>query len=318
MNPMKLMIKIPVLLIVPILLIGSGCTLVEQLMPNRNLPPEAAEFARQLGISEAEALRRLEAQGEIGELNRALQEGEPETFAGLWIRHDPVFRVMVAFTEDEEQTIRPYLEDIPWAGFVELRRFTYSLRELEAAQQQAIQSANALGLSTISYLSVPENRVTIEVGNPDLFLEEMRQSGWTPPEMVDVMAIDPNRLSDTLRGGVETYQGPDGETIYFPKQPPVGAYMQALLEGQLVLDPDGCLRVEAMGIYSYLVLWHHDFELRIDGDSIEILDGNGQVVAGVGEAVSMGGGGSSAGSIPDMPIEACPEPYWALGDILPR
>ena len=277
--------------------------------PGVALQADAAEYARQFGVSPDEALRRLRVQNEIDGLGAALQREQAETFAGLWIQHEPEFRLIAAFTRDGEQTIRPYLEGKTYAELVEVKTFPYSLRDLESAQQQVIKIAKELGIPITSYISVQENRVTIVVGNAELFQEEVRSAGRELPEPVELVAIDPGRLTDTLRGGIETYPRPGGGMIYFPKQPPTNAYMEALLEATLFLDPNGCLRVESGGGEARLVLWHRDFALKVEGDAIEVLNGDGQIVARVGEAVRMGGGETSASDIPGLPLSNCPGPY---------
>jgi hypothetical protein len=291
--------------------------LAEEPTPEAALRSDAAEYAEQFGVSQEEALRRFRVQDEAGELNAALQEGEPETFAGLWIQHEPDFRVVAAFTRDAEQTIQPYLEGKSWADLVEVRTFPYSLAELEAAQQQVMQASETLGVSSTSSISVTENRVVVEVGNPELFLDELQAAGLKLPETVNIVAMDPGNITSTLRGGVDTFERPDGEMIYFPRQAPTNAFMAALLQGTLALDANGCLRVEGEGGSAPLILWRHDFTLNIEGETIEVLDGAGEVVGRVGEDIRMGGGEASDQGIPGMPIEACPGPFWALGDIEP-
>jgi hypothetical protein len=250
--------------------------------PGEALLADAAEYARQFGVDQEEAVRRLELQGEIGELDATLQREEPETFAGLWIQHEPDFRVVVAFTGNGEQAIQPYLEGKSWAGLVEVKTFPHSLRELETAQQQALQVAHQLGIPVGSGIYVQENRVTIEVGNPQLFMDEVRAADLEWPARVEVVAIDPNRLSKTLRGEVETYEGPDGRTIYFPKQPAMNAYTESLVIGKLILDSNGCLGLGDEGVVTLLVIWRYDDELRFHNGVLEVLNGEGQVVGRVG------------------------------------
>jgi hypothetical protein len=82
---------------------------------------------------------RLALQDEIGELGAALEANEADTFAGLWIEHEPEYRVVVAFVGDAgEEVIRPYLQTYPaLADIIELRTAQYTLAELLAAQQEA-------------------------------------------------------------------------------------------------------------------------------------------------------------------------------------
>lgn len=291
-------------------------TTPEAIDPNDPLALDAASYAEEHGISLEEAVARFRLQETMGALGPALEANEAETFAGLWLQHEPEYRLVVAFTENGEETIRPYIAGQPYAELVEVRTHRYSQAELLSRQQEAIMLADELDLSSSSWTDIIENRVVLEVGNPALFVEAVAAAGRELPEPVEVIAIDPENLSDTLQGEVEAIIGPEGQTIYFPKQAPTNAYMEALFEGMLMLDKSGCLRAGVEGSEGSLMIWHHDFELRVTAESIEILNGAGQVVARVGEAIRMGGGeGGATINIPGMPINACRGPYWILGDI---
>ncbi len=270
-----------------------------------------------MGVSQEEALRRLQVQGEIGGLGAALEREETDTFSGLWLQHKPEFAVIAAFTRDGERTIRPYLEGKSYAGLVEVRTYPYTLIELKDAQRQAIEAAQSLGIPITSGISVQDNRVTVSVGNPELFREEVQRAGLELPEMVEIEASDPGSLTGTLRGEVVFYPGPGDSEIVFPIQAPTNVYMEALLTGTLVLDPNGCLRVQSEGGQSHLVLWRYGFSLRFEGENLEVLDEAGRVVGRAGEAVRMGGGESSPETVPGLPVETCPGPFWALGEIEP-
>jgi len=67
------------------------------------------------------------------------------------------------------------------------------------------------------------------------------------------------------------------------------AYPAALGQGTLVVQ-DGCLAMTSgSGPPSY-VLWPPNYELQRGRAGIEVVDGDGNLVAGVGEAVQLGGG----------------------------
>lgn len=283
--------------------------------------PEVQSYAEEYGITIEEAAQRLDWQNAIGDLNAALEANEAETFAGLWIEHEPEYKVVVAFTENGEGRLEPYLAGQPFASIVEVRQFEYSWAELRAVQEEltaAIQTLEPLNFS--SGIDVQNNTVTLTVANPDALLAELETAGYTLPPVVVVEAINPDDIPDDTRGGVTEYPGPDGQTIYFPRQGPAVAHMDALMQGVLALDEAGCLRVEypgmeADGELGPLVIWHHDFTLQIEGDTIEVLNGEGVVVGRVGEEVSMGGGGGNQVALPGMPLDACPGPYWILGSM---
>jgi len=82
---------------------------------------------------------------------------------------------------------------------------------------------------------------------------------------------------------------------------------------------DGCLRIDSIhGTESLLPIWPPEFGLAAEGDEIQVLDGEGQVVARAGEEVYMGGGGGSAAGLAECVLEqlpaACSGPYWIVGD----
>jgi hypothetical protein len=296
-------------------LLVNGCSVMEQAQNNRAMQVEAGMVAEQMGISRQEALRRLQLQDEIGELNARLEQEEGETFAGLWIQHEPVYRVVTAFTRDGEATIQPYIRGKSWAGLVEVRHFQHSLQELLLAQAQIHQAAAGLKIPLNSGVMVMENRVVVDAANPELLLEELEQAGVRLPDAVRVISTYTGSPPTSLRGETGEYERPDGGIVYFPKQAPSQAYLSALMEGVLELDANGCLRVDSGAGFRPVVLWHHDFSLSFSGEAIEIENGAGQIVARTGEPVSMGGGQSGGESFPGLPVKACPGPYWALGEI---
>ena len=59
---------------------------------------DAVMYAADQGVDLDEAIRRLQLQDPIGELDAELTENERDTFGGLLIQHAPEFRVVVRFT----------------------------------------------------------------------------------------------------------------------------------------------------------------------------------------------------------------------------
>ncbi|WP_339915182.1 S1 family peptidase [uncultured Brevundimonas sp.] len=58
----------------------------------------AAAYAHTYGVSESEAARRLSLQNAIADLEQEVKKTFPDRFAGLWIEHQPEFRVVVRLT----------------------------------------------------------------------------------------------------------------------------------------------------------------------------------------------------------------------------
>ncbi|WP_420642207.1 hypothetical protein [Candidatus Leptofilum sp.] len=299
---------------------GAEPDLVETAVPTSEINPDAQAFADDLGISLEEASRRLNLQDAIGEFAAALEANEADSFAGLWIQHEPEYKVVVAFVGEEgEAMIRPYLQTYPQlSDVIEIRTAQYTLAELVAVQREAFDIVAQLEpMSIAGGVDVMENRVFLTVGNPELFERAVADAGFELPPMVTVEPIDPDNIPASNSGGLDEYSGPEGQIIYFPRQAPAVAGMDALLEGTLVLDDNGCLRVQHESVSlteAPIVIWHYDFSLEISEEAITVLNGEGEPVGRVGEWTRMGGGESNAIAEPEMP-EACSGPYWILGGI---
>jgi hypothetical protein len=283
------------------------------------LQRDSAAFAADQGLALEETMQRLQFQETIGDIQPLLMADLPDTYGGLWVEQQPEYRIVIALTEGDIETIHPYLAGREWADFVEVRPVNYTLEELRADQAIASQAANSVKVAAITTVDIVNNRVELIIGNPGLFLSDLAQAGIELPETVVVLANDPEgELPDTNRGVLLEVIASDERIIHLPVQPPSGASMMALMEGTLV-EVDGCLRIED-GHYTngWLVLWPFGSDIRVGGDRVEVINEDGQPVARVGDRTRAGGGAveNSRGMagldemIPGMPIDGCPGPYW--------
>ena len=280
--------------------------------PNEALQQDAEAMATHAGISVAEAIRRLSLQDSIGELGAQLERQERETFAGLWIQHEPKYSVFVAFTRDGQETLKPYIQNTPLEELVEVRMVSVSLRELEAIQQQVMQITYELGLPFESSINVQANQVELYVTDQALWDETLQNSNRQLPEHVEtIIAYEP--LSDTLPFVLTPVPN-----LFMPQLQVRTGGMDALLQGKLVAE-EGCLRVQTSDNDSYLVIWQPDYFLNDNKGQIEILDREGQPVARLGEEIRMGGGGASGPEFDIYLREAIPSrckgPYWLMGEL---
>ena len=143
---------------------------------------DANEYARQREVSLGEAVQRLRYQDQIGEPAETLATNEPDTYAGLWIEHEPAYRIVVRFARDPEGTIRPYIEGLPFAGLVEVRGARYTLAELEDIHAQTLAQLDELDFGVSSSLSVQENRIEVYVSDRAWVESELRRAGAALPE----------------------------------------------------------------------------------------------------------------------------------------
>ena len=158
--------------------------------PERELSPieqDAQSYAEHYGVSLEEAVNRLVLQGAIGELGAEIESKEADTLAGIWIQHEPEYRVVVAFTRDGEATIDKYVQDGPLAEIVEVRTAAATLRYLEHAQMEAGRIVADLGFPISSGIDVEGNRVELYVTDRAALEEALREIGETLPNHVVII-----------------------------------------------------------------------------------------------------------------------------------
>ena len=150
---------------------------------------DARHYASDMGVDLAEAVRRLQAQRTIGELGAELEANEQLTFGGLWIQHQPEFRVVVAFTRDGEDAVRPYIQGTPLDDMVEVREVEATLVELREAQSEAGDILRQLGIRASSGIDITNNVVQLYLS--ELEKEELdaalKRSGLELPDNVEVV-----------------------------------------------------------------------------------------------------------------------------------
>lgn len=156
---------------------------------NDALARDSQFYAADFGISVEEAICRMAIQGRIGPLDAEINSGEPDTFAGLWIHHEPEFGVTVLFTENPEATLAPYVKDSDLAGIIKARKARVSLRYLKQAQRQASAMASATGIPVGSGINVPENRVELYVIDVRGFTRALQRAGSQLPDRVNIVKV---------------------------------------------------------------------------------------------------------------------------------
>ena len=250
---------------------------------------DAHEYSEHQQVGLGEAVSQLALQDEIGQLNAVLEANEQDTFAGLWIQHEPDYRIIVAFTKNGQKTIRSYIENKPWAGLVKVRPAKYTYEELQAAQRIAHSAVHQFCIDVESAIDVTQNRVELYVYDPRQVEAALQPVGIQLPASVTLIQV--NEMSS----------------------------MTALLAGELVLV-DGCLRAKNPDAdVSDVLILPPKYTLRMDGSTAEIITKDGQVVAHIGDRVDVGEG--------EIPVEAmdqcmfkklptgCLGPYWFVGSI---
>lgn len=104
----------------------------------------------------------------------------------------------------------------------------------------------------------------------------------------------------------------------FFNQEPTNVGMDALFEGEVTRDAEGCLRIG--GADRPTVIWPAGYELTERGDDLVVLDSEGRDVGTVGGAFRLGGGEVEtlhedlkvSDAVRETATERCPGRYWIV------
>lgn len=303
---------------------------------------ENALYARAYCVPVEEAERRMEIQnrGAIGPatepggpagpppdsiayVNQQLQENEADTLAGLWIRHEPDYRVMVAFTRDGPETLAEYTDD---PLFLAINRPGPTLVEARAKQESFVEDLNRLGVnwSGAGYNEATGRLEVTLAGNGDPVRAAAARGEIDLPDWIDLVEPDPFPISapppavnaERVKAYPQIGHRTDMYMSTLVGLPDIRATL-TLRNGCLMLDTD-------QG--SYVGLWqqHNSLDLS-DPNRITILNRfNGSRIA-PGDELALtgiqpdGNAIRTADQVPDLvgTSPACPGPYWLVNGYQP-
>lgn len=170
--------------------------------PGEALLQDAASYADQNRVGLDEAVRRLQLQREIGALDAALSQEERSLFAGLWIEHEPEYRVVVRFTHPVgEERLRARLAGTSLAPLVEMRRAAVSLVQLEERRAKAQQLTRQLRFPVDTDINVKDNRAEIHSNRPQTLRAALAAARAHLPDHVEIIAVSDLAKPSILLGG---------------------------------------------------------------------------------------------------------------------
>lgn len=290
----------------------------------RDRAGEPTWYARAYCVSLAEARRRAETQNRdavgpetepggppppprdsIGVISQRVETGEP-TFAGLWIQHQPDYRVVVAFTRDAAATLRKYTTD---PLFKPLDRPGPTYKELRATQDSLYRELERLGARPVSAgADVMQARVEVEVvGDMGQFRAAVARGEVSLPPYVTIREPKPIATPTPPRAA-------GGPVKAFPRSRyrSGGPQLAILRTGKLVLE-DGCLRLDEER-HKRVIVWQHEAALDVQADRLRVLDRDSRISIAPGERIVLGG---NSGPVTDETLvmdadPACPGPYYLV------
>ena len=287
---------------------------------DRAIQEDLAFMSEQTGIPLEELEAQMANEEAITELNARLQANEADTFAGLWVEWKPVYRVVVAFTENGEETVAKYVEDGDvLTAVLDIRPATYTQVQLMTDQQLLNELLATADFDYSTSVSIQNNHVELTVPTEEIWEAYVSINNPQLPDSVSVNFAFPNGIN--IAPPVNLTPVPD---IYMAQlATPSMAFMEALLEADLVVD-NNCLLAQdpERPNDKLLIIWQPGYFVHDENGRIQILDQDGVVVAEVGQKLYMGGGESSRHNGLNLTIPI-PEPcrtdnVWLMGEFLPE
>ena len=151
----------------------------------------AEDYAKIHGVTVDEALKRFELQDIAGKLSEELITKEADTLAGYWIEHTPKFKLVILFTRDAEDIIKPYLQKYKeLADIIEVGTAKLSLVELENIQEEVSTKLENLGITTDSEVDVYKNCVKFYVVDRAQIDRAVSGGKLVLPDCVEVITVD--------------------------------------------------------------------------------------------------------------------------------
>ncbi len=168
---------------------------------------DAKIYAENLGVTVEEAENRFDLQELVGVLDNQLSQKEADTYAGLWQEHTPSYKIIIQFTENGEETLKPYLLGSKLAPEIEVRTARYTLRYLDEAQNKIIAVLTKTDLSFESDISVQENKVKLYVLDRQVLLQTLAQQKTVLDTSIDIVVVPAMGKPDAAIYGGLTING---------------------------------------------------------------------------------------------------------------
>lgn len=187
------------------------------------LMQDAAEYARQFGVSIDEADLRLRAQEKSVKITDALQEQYRSRLAGISIEHKPVYRIVVYLTGDEpvpEQRVKVEGLTMPivfrTGAKATRERVVWAITYHQAAIRAALPSPPAMGLDPrTGELVVIISRAVAAKEGPDVLKARLEAIAGVPVRISAIDRVDVNLAGDVDGGSRLEGVNPENGKRYY-------------------------------------------------------------------------------------------------------
>lgn len=173
------------------------------------ISPGARYLMELYKISADEAMMRLNLQDEVTALATTLAAENPDDFGGVWIEHEPTYKIVVAFKgADLRSKVRDAVEP-KLRRYVQIKNVRTSVKEREIISDRIITALSNLNLEYVSYYEHKSDDFVIETTS-DLSIGKIRQS--LPQDLQSSIKIRkgsvPRKIqASNFQSGDATYPG---------------------------------------------------------------------------------------------------------------
>jgi len=175
----------------------------------------ATEYAKRYEVSVDEAKRRLVAQDMLGDIEILIQEGNPDSFASLFIEHEPRFQIIVMSTMEEPDVLKSYFDQMDPQVPITYKTVQASYQTLEHLQENVAILLDNIAIAAESSINVFENRVEVYVTDIEALHRQLASANTALPQAVHLQEIEHMvEKSATLYGG-KKYRSTFGNTCTF-------------------------------------------------------------------------------------------------------
>ncbi len=143
-------------------------------------------YAADFDIPHEEALKRLAIQEQLGNIEQLITEGNPNSFASLYIEHNPEYRIVVMSTLKDPTVMQAYFDTLEYDVPLSFKTVDNALIDLEKLQADTAAQLYNASIDADMNINIHQNRVEVYVTDINLFKQQTTQSNITLPITIHI------------------------------------------------------------------------------------------------------------------------------------
>ncbi len=176
---------------------------------------DAQAYAEKFSITEDEALMRLYIQDKLGLIEENIAQAKPKSFAGLWIEHEPEYRIIVQTTSEETSTLPSYFDSLGQNIPIKIVTVDTPLYKLESSLDKISQDLYNAEIQADINIDIFNNRPEIMVADVDAFENLLKEHNIILPANTHIREVEALTYPVTnIEGGRPLFNCSTGFIVY--------------------------------------------------------------------------------------------------------